>query len=193
MTVFEADKYDEQCISAEFYAALAAALGATDLETENRAGRMTIGDVRLCFRQGYGANAKRLTASAYAADKDASARAYRYGRPLKFPEATFDPTRPVDALARDIGKRLIEKSAPALAAIREMDASQQALTGALETQAAAIRRRHPALQVTVKDHEAQVYGSGVSARMSRDGSLYFDRISVGADKAARVLAILLEA
>jgi hypothetical protein len=191
MTVFETTQWGEQRISPAFYAALATALGATDLETDQHSnGRMTVGPVRLCFRQGYGANARRMTASAYSADRDAHTRAHRYGRPVSFPEATFDPARPLDALAKDIGKRLIDKSAPALASIAAMDAAQLAFTADLETKTAALQKAIPALQITLSDHEATLRAAGFSARMGRDGGLYFQSLSVSPAKARAVLAIL---
>ena len=194
MTVFDTNKYGEQRISAAFYAALAKALGATLKDTEdNGYARMTVGSLALVFRQGYGANIRRMSGTAYAADPEAHSRAHRYGRPVKFPECTLDPTRPLDALARDVGKRLIEKSAPALASIAAMDAQQRANESAIEAAATDLRRAFPALRVEVKDTSAQVWASGLTARLDRDGALTFDWLCVSADKAAAILRILTAA
>jgi hypothetical protein len=193
-TVFETTRHNEQRISREFFAALAQALGATDLEQEGMGyARMKVGAVSLSFRQkGWGANATRMNGHAYAADNAASQRAYQAGRPVSFPEATFDPTRPLAVLVADIRRRLIDKSAPALASIAELAAAQDKRTNNLETHAAAYRARFPGLTVAVDHSSARVHGLGISGTMASDGGLYFDRISVDADKAARIIAIIAE-
>lgn len=189
--VFETAQWGDQRISPAFYAALAKALGATLTSEEHSMARMTLGDVALSFRQGYGANQRRVTVHAYAADATAHQRAHRYGRPVSFPEATLDPTRPLDALAKDIRKRLIEKSAPALASIKEMDAAQLALTSTLEANATRLCQAFPRLTATIGDSHADIHGAGVSARMSRDGGLYLSNLSLSPAKARAVLAILM--
>lgn len=190
--VFAPSQWGELRITPAFYAAIAKALGATLTSEEHSMARMTVGDIGLTFRQGYGANLKRVTVHAYAADAEAHQRAYRYGRPLSFPEATLDPTRPLDALVKDIRKRLIDKSAPALDSIKDMDSAQRALTATLEAHVETLTRRFPRLSAKVGDTHADIHGAGVSARMDRNGGLYLSNLSLSAAKARRVLAILME-
>jgi hypothetical protein len=114
----------------------------------------------------------------------------------KFPSATFDAARPLDKLAADIRRRLIEPAAEPLEKLRQALATQEGGRAATERHAAAILARWPAARITFADErktQATLYLAGVSASLTSDGGLYVDRIGgVDSARTMRLLAALAD-
>jgi len=200
MAYFEPDR-GEMKLSPRFVTDLADALGGRDVNHEYQSGAFTVGDLRVILRQGWGAKARRVRVVCTAADTEACRRAYSQGGSFPFPEATIDPERPLDAVVKDLQRRIIDKAAPALARVAEASAKQSAEALQLREHAERINDRFPG---TVTEHtdsskrEAGFYfnqaGSYLSGRLCSDGRLYVDRLgTVPAHKVERLLALLAEA
>jgi hypothetical protein len=116
----------------------------------------------------------------------------------KFGEITLDASRPLDKIAADVRRRLIEPAALPLAAFRLALAEQDADRARCEAHVAAICERFPNVSAKFadeRDTQATLYANGggafLSARLCSDGGLYVDRVGgVGADRAMAFIAAL---
>lgn len=196
------DRYgvDNQLLDvAEFGKALAEALGGTLGETERGAyGRAVIDmgdDLTLTVLGAQSGDKARIYASSPL--RHPAAGSPLYGDQFKMPEATVSASRPIEKIAADIKRRVIALAATPLANIREELARRQSSVSTLGTNAATLREAFPSLEITVDERNevASVWGRDtyLTARMYPNGSLVLDRIgALDADKARRILAILLE-
>lgn len=177
----------------DFATALAAELGAKTGEMEGGTyvvGHIALGDLALHLNAEYGAKMGRVKVSiGYAGP-------YTYDRRISWPSITVDASRPLDKIAADVKRRVIEPAAAPLAQLREIEAALANGRAAVEAQAAKITKCYPFASVKVKTGEAQadlymnrdVYLSG---RLNANGSLYVDRLgTVPPERLSAVLAAL---
>jgi hypothetical protein len=124
----------------------------------------------------------------------------RAGYHVKFPSITVDVSRPIGELARDVRRRLIDRSAAPAAQMREHDAMITARRADLIAHAEALRALHPAMTVKIPDdpgafnapfHLATGVGAFFTGKLNVSGALTFDR--VGARDVAQAAAILAAA
>lgn len=183
--------------SKRFLSDLAAALGGTDVDPEYQGGRFSVGELAMYLRQGWGAKARRVTINCGTTDKSAHQLAYARGRVPDFPEISIDPDRPLDAVVKDIRKRLIEPAAEPLAALKSLASEQADTVATLRAHAERINASYPG-SVTLRDEtksEASFYlnsaGCYLSGRLNTDGSLYVDRLgTVPSSKLDALLKLL---
>lgn len=120
------------------------------------------------------------------------------GQPADEPTAGCSMDRGGAAIARDIARKVLAPYEPLYAGIQARQAEDRDNRAAIEREAAALQAMFPKLRVELapNSYEASVSGGAglyLSARLYSNGSLCLDRMaSLGADKARRVLAILLE-
>lgn len=121
-----------------------------------------------------------------------------YDRP-KFPRVSADTGKGIEALAKDLKRRVVELAAVPLAQLEQRFAAQTDHRASLKAHAEALTATVPALRVDVPADDTrleanvsgQIGGVYVSARLSSSGSLSFDRLtSLGNAQALAVLAAL---
>lgn len=116
----------------------------------------------------------------------------------KFPEITVDASRPAEAIARDVERRIMAGAREALAELQAKAASVDSARAEAERHAAEIMAAFPSVSVTFNDAnstEAQVYANGggvyLSGRLNSAGGLYVDRIGgLDPDQTRAVLTAL---
>jgi hypothetical protein len=124
-----------------------------------------------------------------------------------YPRMTCDTGRPLDALAKEIRRKVILPAAEPLAADMEELRRATAAEQGIKAQRAALLKRFPFPEITsqgqreiirigepdAKGGDVSLYAAGagfsLSARLKPDGSLYVDRLSYGGN-AADLLAWL---
>ncbi len=185
---------------AAFAAALAPHLGGTftrDPESPEGATygvvriELTTLGLRIVIHAKHGANSRgRLSLAICAAGPLA------YDNGVKFPSSiTIDSGRPLETLARDVSRRLIEPSAGPLAALRQRAAEKAAAEQSAESTLASLQKRFPGARFSLASDRVQVDVSGPSglyihARM-RDGRLYIERAgSFEPEHSSRILAAI---
>jgi hypothetical protein len=186
--------------TAAFVRALADALGMAIIERENGfdTPRLDLGDGLTMYARAdsYGANKGRVELSTYT--ELGRAIAGRYSA-VKFPSINIDPRRPMDALVKDVRKRLIAPSAEPLATVKARTAEHAQARNSLGERVAALRAAWPGkLDITVKDNatSASLWATGSSGHylhgtLYEDGRVSIDRIGdLRGDKAAALFAVL---
>jgi hypothetical protein len=172
---------------------LAPALGAQLVhdESEHYRGRLEIDGLRLCLSAVWGARSGRVKVSAY----DPRADRLHYRSDLqRIPSITLDATRPIDKLAGDIKRRLIE---PARAIVDQVTLrlAQQAHDDAqLLAHAEALKARWPFLEVKIGADRAQIYGRHnggyFTGSMRADGGVRIERVDTQADRVPALLGVV---
>jgi hypothetical protein len=140
---------------------------------------------------------KRIRVSIHASDVKHGDR-NTYNKEHRTESATVNPDgRSIEAVARDIKRRVIDASANALKLQREYAAAQQSNRDGIKAKAAALTKACPTLSVRVNDGQqsAELYynrnGSYLSGSLSFDGSIRLRDVSgIKADKMARLLTLL---
>ena len=123
-----------------------------------------------------------------------------YEKSHRTESASVNPDgRTIEAIAKDINKRVVVASQEALAKQREWAAANIAAKAEIVRVAAALKDRVPGLdiRVNVDEKRAAVYsgstGHYLSGSLSADGTVSVDRIgSVSVETFARIVAILNE-
>jgi hypothetical protein len=178
---------------------LAKALGGTAEIEEGH-----YGGCRVTFADGlivgvyaeHGAKKGRARISAYgpsAMTRKVSRHAYP-----KFPEVTVDASRPAEAIARDVERRIMPDARAALAVLLTQAAEIDSARQEAERHAAEITAAFPSVQVTFKDAdttEGAVYANGggvyLSGRLNSAGGIYIDRIGgLNAEQTRALLSAL---
>jgi hypothetical protein len=116
----------------------------------------------------------------------------------KLPSATVTASRPLDKLAADIKRRVIDPAKAPIEARRKLAADLKQRESNLVAHAARMRREFPGLDVKVKDgdtHSGSLYANGATPYLSgtfyADGSVSIDRIgSLSAKAFAKVWAAI---
>jgi hypothetical protein len=155
---------------------------------------IALGDLRIYIRAGYGAHKGRAEIGVHA---PSVASQLNYQR-AQWPKMTADAGRPVEKIAAEIKRRVIEPAAPVLADLKAQLANQLDQRSQIEAHAEAIRKAFPMVSVKFEDGQrtqAQVYGNAggayLSARLNPDGGLYPDRVgSIGPERTHALLAAL---
>jgi len=205
MTYFTETKHahrtDIEFDSKRFLGDITTALGgATDIDPEYQGGRFNLGELAIYIRAGYGAKARRVTISCGIADRAIHQLAYAQGRVGEFPSISIDTDRPLDAIVKDIRKRLIEAASEPLAQAKALAQKQANTASELKAHADRINSQFPGV-VTLPDdntkREAALYMNGggcyLSGRLNSDGGIYVDRLgSVPAHKVEALLKLLAE-
>lgn len=178
---------DEQ----KFAADLARELGGKVEQDGYRVG-IVIGDNQLLINaDNY---KKRVNVSIYCAEM--AWNAWGSSADQRTDSATINPeARPIAAIAKDIRKRVIEASAPALAARRAYVAAKAKAATDLVAYAEQLRKAVPGLRVEVKGETANVSSTGLYmyARLESYGKVTIDRLeSLPIDKFIRIMQILNE-
>ena len=121
------------------------------------------------------------------------------GDEYKLPEATVSAERPLQAIAADIKRRVIEPAKAPIAKRREYAATLAKQANDLASTCARLRERFPGLSVTLKNgatYSASLYhntdaGPYLSGQVHADGSMSIDRLgSLSADQFERVMTAL---
>lgn len=121
---------------------------------------------------------------------------------VSFPDATVDAGRPIDAIARDIKRRVVEPAAEPLAKVRERAEQDRKARESLVAVCRDLQRKFPTLRIDLPEGEAyqasfSAYGGPdghVSGRISASGKVTIDRISsIGLELAETLFAALLPA
>jgi hypothetical protein len=155
--------------------------------------------LKLYLRSEYGAKLGRV--EVFAAFDGPGHRLETHERP-KLPSAGADSARSIEALAKDITRRVIEPARPAIAAYRDALAKRENVTAGLKGMAKAMEASFPGLQVTLRDDnatEAQIYFNRpevgyLTGTMNADGKCSFQRVAIHtADGARRLFALLSSA
>jgi hypothetical protein len=178
---------------------LAKALGGTAEIEEGH-----YGGCRVTFADGLvigvyaenGAKKGRARISAYG-PRAMTSKVSRHAYPA-FPEITVDASRPADAIARDVERRIMPDARAALAVLLTQAAEIDSARQQAERHAAQITAGFPSVRVTFKDADTiqgDVYANGggvyLSGRMNSDGGLYIDRVGgLNAEQARAVLTAL---
>lgn len=115
-----------------------------------------------------------------------------------YPSATYDTGRPLDVLAKAIKRDIIDAAQHSLAADLQTVAAMDSDRAALSKQRARILKAFPAASIPEPDEKGNplgFYASGdgfsLSARLTREGRLYVDRLSYDGD-ALTLLTFLLK-
>lgn len=141
---------------------------------------------------------KRITASIAASDVTWDDR-NTYDKSHRTETATVGPdgNRDIKTIARDLNRRVIDASQPALKLQREYAAKQQAGRAAIVIKANALKAKLPGLDIRTdeKAQRASIYGGSdghyISATLNADGQVSIERIgSVSVEKFERIVAIL---
>jgi hypothetical protein len=163
----------------------------TSIDSEFNRPKLIIGDLTIYLRVEHGAQKGRVGISC---GNPALERQMTGTRP-DFPRITVDASRPLNKLAADIKRRVIEDAAEPLAKLRAMVSGQQSERAECEAHAAKIRDAFPQARIEFGDPlktEASFHmdggGTWVSGRLQSSGALYVDR--VGIVRGARVLPLL---
>lgn len=176
---------------------LAKALGATVKPDEMAAsefspGTIIIGEMSIYVRSEHGAKKGRARISIGAPEL---ARKLSHGGPDAFPAITVDASRPLDKLATEVRRRVIEPAAAPLAALKARIEGEHNARADCERHAARIRAAHPKANIAFRDAsttEANFYmntsGGYLTGRLQPDGRLYVDRC--GTVEGVRVDAVL---
>jgi hypothetical protein len=111
--------------------------------------------------------------------------------------ATVNPDRPFDQIVKDVRKRVIEASAPAIAAQREYAEIQRRDRSDIIGQAEALRRAIPNMAIHLNETEkrAVLYmntdGVYIQGTLSHDGHVHIGHIgSMSVEKLKKIVAIL---
>lgn len=134
------------------------------------------------------------------ADLNFNARGYSrpYGDEYRTPNATVSVTRPIERIAADIKRRVIEAGKAPIAKLRaHAEQLDQAAKGLVST-VDRLRKRYPALQVKVEQGattSGSIYSNGegpyLNGRVYADGSVSVERLgSLTADQFDRVMRAL---
>jgi hypothetical protein len=167
-----------------FAAALAAQLGGTVEATESGfagSARIRVGELCLYVRTEHGAKFGRV--EIHSGAPEATDKLHYSERP-SFPSGSFDTARPLDRLAADIRRRIIEPAAEPTAKAKAKLEANNGHRAQLEAAAAELRAAFPTVQITIRDGtsvtQADVYysrdGAHLSGRLNADGSLNVERI-----------------
>jgi hypothetical protein len=169
--------------------------GKNESQSEHAMTRFAIldGAVTLVMRKGYGATANKVTIHAYIAAEDA----LEYHQRTKFESITVTGTRPAEAVAKEITRRLLDgveiKIAEALARVNAHNATKSAV----KERAAKWAQDFPGLSITVNDDgmSARLYfnkgGKYLNGDMQRDGSISIQRLSLDGEASATQLLGLI--
>lgn len=125
-----------------------------------------------------------------------SSRLNGHYRPQSFPEARISSDKPLERIASEIRRRVIEPSAEPFAKVKADYADLQASQQGIQAQVAAVKAAFPWLKVDLEEGktEATVYANGggayLSGRLTKDGAIYVDRCgTINADRAEAFLAV----
>jgi hypothetical protein len=176
-------KIDRQAIAA----ALAPMLGAT-LDPANECGdygrtNLNVSPrLKLIFRE----TKRRLEVIASTIETHAERELISYSRIPTLGSATFDPSRPLETIAKAIKRNLIDANAEKIAAYEITLQTAKDDNTSLTAMAAAWEQKIPGLRATVKpgsyDAELRFYagdgGGSWTARLRNDGGLNIDRASI---------------
>jgi len=127
---------------------------------------------------------------------DVKSLGYVQGDDYKTPRAKVSSSRPIEKIAADIKRRVIEPSAAPIAKLRALLAQRNESAVNLTKAAAALRKEFPSLKVEVKDGESyngSVWNQGhyLSGSLYADGSVSISHIgSLSAEKFRRVMKAL---
>lgn len=169
--------------------------GKNESQSEHAMTRFVIldGAVALVMRTGYGATANKVTISAFLPFEDV----LQYHQRAKFESITVTGTRPAEAVAKEIKRRLLDgveiKIAEALARVNAHNETKTTV----KARAAKWAQDFPGLSVTVNDDglSARLYfnksGKYLSGDMQRDGSISIQRLSLDGENSATALLTLL--
>lgn len=116
----------------------------------------------------------------------------------KLPSITVDSARPIEALAKDIQRRLIEPARPVVDEGKAKIAAKRNLIDQLAATVASLKAEFPALSVDIERNgtTANVYlnrnDSYITGTLWPDGHINLQRVSLpGADKAKALIALAL--
>lgn len=121
-----------------------------------------------------------------------------YDKEQRTVDATVSPdARSIEAIAKDINKRVIEANAPALAKRRAHAAQQKANRDGIAKHCADLKAAIPGLDIRLKDGEqrATFYGNGgfdgyLSGTINTDGSISLERLSVSNSQFRKIAKLL---
>jgi len=124
---------------------------------------------------------RRVNVSISAPDVPHDERFARYDKSDRPESATVSPDRPIATIARDVKRRVIDASQPALTLQRENAKANATRRAAIVVEADALKATCPMLDVKVNEREqrATIWGSGdhyLSATLSADGKVHVERI-----------------
>jgi hypothetical protein len=115
----------------------------------------------------------------------------------EFPEATVDVTRPLDAIVRDVKRRVVDAAQAPMAALKEQVARGEQYTASLDAVVADLRKRFPKLRIDRGDPNARSAnfsfsegGTGFFGEIMEDGRINFRHGWADAATAQRVFAAI---
>lgn len=195
------DKYNDLDVS-HFVAALAPVLGGTifkapDHEDRTHWAGIVVGQDRVDVSRSWPRGKVTITIR----PADLSNEELRHAQDCvreKAPEATLDPKRPLEALARDIKRRVIDPAQERHKKMRDAVAAKRDRVGELAETVERYRAAFPDLSIDCKPNEEQASiwsgkGTYIKARLYGNGSVSFEHLgSISEEKARRILAILAE-
>lgn len=196
------DQYNHQWIDMEALGRDLAPLLGAEIELSDGGGKYCMvrlhvpGGLALYLRSLYGAKWDKIEVNA---GGDIERKLDHCARP-RFPSATVSTARPVDAIAKDIKRRVIEPSTPVLDELQGKVAERDDAARHLAEAAAKLVAAFPEnLDANIESDAltARLFGRGggtyLDATLHPDGSVRLGHVgSLPASKARRVLAILLE-
>ncbi len=171
-----------------FAKALAPLLGATlelahgDEDGWMTQARLVLGDLTI-FVSARGGTQARPRPELRAYPTASTQKLYNKFTVPKFPEMTVDASRPLDKIAADVKRRLIEPSAEPLAKVKELFAALAAQESSLAGNIARLRQAFPT--ATIRDPETNATSASfylttpdcyLSGTLKQDGSLYVERL-----------------
>jgi hypothetical protein len=121
-----------------------------------------------------------------------------------FPSITVDASRPLDRLVKDIQARVVEPGKIAIAAFNEEDSKWRQITRAVDQAADDLKAQFPAVRLDRDNQHTRKDGPKTSERfqlrtasgdyvngsISGNGTISFERLTVGAADAFAILAKL---
>lgn len=175
---------------------LCKAMGGTNLQGEYAMARFMVGTEQIWV---HGDDWKKRVNIGVSAPDVAHGDRNLYNGDHKTAEASFNPDRPIERLAKEVRTRVIEASKDALAKQRAYAAEQIARREGIAADAAKLQAEMPNITVRVNDSDKQsatIWAKGdihLSARLNVGGTVYIDRIgSVSVEKFKKIMAILEE-
>lgn len=169
---------------------LAPLLGAQQVKDDNGDWRalLDLDGLRLWLSPEHGARKGRVEIGC----SDPRMHRLHYGASsFRWPTITADASRPLDKIAAEIKRRVIEPGRLALDGVSEKLAAQDADDAQLAAHVAALRARFPFLRIDVKQDVASIYGGKAGAsftgRMRSDGVISAERVSADGPRVRAML------
>ena len=152
-------------------------------------GRLDVDGLRIWISPEHGARKGRVEIGS---SDPRTCRLHHGASALRFPSITVDASRPLDKIAAEIKRRVIEPGRATLQIVTGKLAMQNENDGQLAAHVAALLARLPFARIDVKQDVAAIYaskaGGSVTGSMRSDGKIWVDRVSCAPDRVPALLA-----